>query len=420
MQISRLGKGEMNLSSIRTAPAALVLALAVLAAATADARAPRHRAAAGPPPAVELSQVRVLGNRPAPFLLDARAAELIDAHTGAVLYAYNEHVRTQPASLAKIMTFYLVLDALTSRRLTLDTPVLVSENAWRLSMDQEVSRMFIGVGQKVAVHDLLYGLMVSSGNDAAVALAEDLAGSSDAFAEQMNRKAAELGLAETHFANPDGLPVEGEYTTAADMVKLGRALLANHPEALTYTSAKEFTFDRIKQPNFNSLLFHDARVNGIKTGHVQEAGYHLVASASSDGIELISAVMGAPSAEKRMAETEKLLDWAFRTFVTYRPEWRRVVPPSMAVYQGVADLVAIAPAGVSEVTLGRGEEKRVSLAYLPSARHLIAPVAKGATVGELSVMVDNKPVAQLPVVTQAAVARGGFFKRLRDRIRLAL
>ena len=399
---------------------AMVLALAALPH-DAFARAARRRVeAAAPPSAAELSQVHVLGNRPAPFLLDAHAAVLIDARTGAVLYAWNERMRTQPASLAKIMTFYLVLDALQAHRLTLDTPVTVSESAWRLSMDSEVSRMFIGVGQKVAVHDLLYGLMVSSGNDAAVALAEDLAGSADAFAEQMNRKAAALGLSETHFANPDGLPAEGEYTTAADMVKLGRALLKNHPEALTYTSAKEFTFDRIKQPNFNALLFHDARVNGIKTGHVQEAGYHLVASASSNGLELISAVMGAPSAAKRMSETEKLLDWAFRTFETYKPDWHRVVPPSMAVYQGSEDAVAIAPEGEAEVTLGRGEDKRVSLAYLPAARRLIAPVAKGATVGELSVMVDGKAAAQLPVVTQAEVARGGLFKRLTDRIRMAL
>jgi serine-type D-Ala-D-Ala carboxypeptidase (penicillin-binding protein 5/6) len=408
--------------SALTASFAIALAAALLPYPALARTA--HRRAAAPaaeaPSVADLSQVHVLGNRPAPFLLDARAADLIDARTGAVLYAWNEHMRTQPASLAKIMTFYLVLDALQTKRLALDTPVTVSKAAWRLSMDTEVSRMFIGVGQKVPVHDLLYGLMVSSGNDAAVALAEELAGSSDAFAEMMNRKAAALGLAETHFANPDGLPAEGEYTTAADMVKLGRALLANHPEALTYTSAKEFTFDRITQPNFNALLFHDARVNGIKTGHVNEAGYHLVASASSNGMELISAVMGAPSATKRMTETEKLLDWAFRTFMTAKPDWHRVVPPAMAVYQGVADSVAIAPASETYVTLGRGQDKRVSLAYLPVARQLIAPVAKGAAVGELSVMVDNKEVVQLPVVTQAAVARGGFFKRLRDRIRLAL
>jgi serine-type D-Ala-D-Ala carboxypeptidase (penicillin-binding protein 5/6) len=416
----------VNTKSNRIASAAaLAIALAIaMLPRPANARVVHRRAAAAAaapaPSAADLSQVHVLGNRPAPFLLNARAAMLIDARTGAPLYAWNEHMRTQPASLAKIMTFYLVLDALQAKRLTLDTPVAVSETAWRLSMNDEVSRMFIGVGQKVAVHDLLYGLMVSSGNDAAVALAEDLAGSGDAFTEQMNRKAAEIGLSETHFTNPDGLPAENEYTTAADMVKLGRSLLANHPEAITYTSAKEFTFDRIKQPNFNHLLFHDARVNGIKTGHVNEAGYHLVASASSNGVNLISAVMGTPSEEKRMVETEKLLDWAFRTFITAKPDWHGVVPPSMAVYQGVEDSVAIAPAAEGSVTIGRGEEKRVSLAYLASARRLIAPVAKGAPVGELSLMVDNKPVAQLPVVTQAAVARGGFFKRLRDRIRMAL
>ncbi len=181
---------------------------------------PRHgrRASA---PAMPLNQIHVFGDRPAPFALDAHSAILIDAQSGDVLYAYNEHQRMQPASLAKMMTFYLTLEALRQKRITLDTQIPISEAAWRLSLNDSVSRMFLQVGQRVAVKDLLYGLMVSSGNDAAVALSEYLAGSSDAFADQMNKKAQELGLADTHFTNPDGLPTDDEYTTAADMVKLG-------------------------------------------------------------------------------------------------------------------------------------------------------------------------------------------------------
>jgi len=218
-------------------------------------------------PAVPLTAIHVLGDRPAPFALDAKAAMMIDADTGAVLYAFNEHQKMQPASLAKIMTFYLTLDALKAGKIAGATDVTISEKAWRLSMDDSVSRMFLGVGQKVGVNDLLYGLMVSSGNDAAVALAEYLGGSTDAFTQMMNDKAKEIGLKETHFDNPDGLPVEGEFTTAADMVALAHSLVQHHPESLKYTSTKECAFDKNKHPNFNTLLCNDKRVNWIKTGH---------------------------------------------------------------------------------------------------------------------------------------------------------
>ncbi len=210
---------------------------------------------------MNLSQIHVFGDRPAPFALDAKAAMMIDANTGAVLYAYDEHEKMQPASLAKIMTFYLTLDALNLHKIAPTTDVVISEKAWRLSMDDSVSRMFLGVGQKVPVNDLLYGLMVSSGNDAAVALAEYLGGSTDAFTQMMNDKAQKIGLAETHFDNPDGLPEEGEFTTAADMVALAHSLVRHHPESIGYTSANEFAFDKIRQPNFNSLLFYDKRAS---------------------------------------------------------------------------------------------------------------------------------------------------------------
>jgi serine-type D-Ala-D-Ala carboxypeptidase (penicillin-binding protein 5/6) len=372
------------------------------------------------PPTVPLSEIHVFGDRPAPFALEAKAAMLIDAHSGTALYAYNEHEKMQPASLAKMMTFYLTLQALAQKRISLDTPVTISEAAWRLSMNRSVSRMFLGVGQKVSVRNLLYGLMVSSGNDAAVALGEYLGGSTQAFTEQMNKKARELGLTETHFTNPDGLPVEGEYTTAADMVKLGRDLLHRFPNATAYTGTKEFTFDKIRQRNFNTLLFYDPRVDGIKTGHVEEAGYHLVASANANGMMLISAVMGTPSMEQRRLQTEKLIDWAFRTFTTVRPDWRKAVPASIRVYQGAEDAVDIAPASDCYVTVERGKQGQVAAVYAANARYLRAPVSRGETVGELSVTQDGKPVASIPVVTQAAVARGGFFKRMLDRVRLML
>jgi D-alanyl-D-alanine carboxypeptidase (penicillin-binding protein 5/6) len=362
-------------------------------------------------PAVPLTAIRVLGDRPAPFALDARAAYMIDADTGAVLYAYNEHEKMQPASLAKIMTFYLTLDALKAGKITPTTDVTISENAWRLSMNDTVSRMFLGVGQKVAVNDLLFGLMVSSGN---VALAEYLGTTTDGFTTMMNDKAGNIGLKETHFDNPDGLPEEGEFTTAADMVALAHSLVRHHPEALRYTSAKEFTFDKISQPNFNKLLLHDPRVNGIKTGHVDEAGYHLVASASSNGMNLLSAVLGAPSEARRVTESEKLIEWAFRTFVSYRPD-KKSVPAQIAVHDGVAETVAIGPNGDAAFTLGRGEETKVTVQFEPSVRYLEAPVQVGTPVGDLTVLLNGKPQATIPIVSKGVVERAGFFGRLRQK-----
>jgi D-alanyl-D-alanine carboxypeptidase (penicillin-binding protein 5/6) len=320
-----------------------------------------------------------------------------------------------------MMTFYLTLKGLKEQRLTLDTQVPISEAAWRLSLNDSVSRMFLQVGQKVAVRDLLYGLMVSSGNDAAVALAEYQAGSGDAFAIEMNQQAQALGLSETHFTNPDGLPTDDEYTTAWDMAHLGRAVITDFPEALEYTSAKEFTFDKIEQRNFNTLLFYDSRVDGIKTGHVQEAGYHLVASARTANLQLVSAVMGTPSMEKRRVETDKLLDWAFRTFVTVSPDWHKAAPSEIRVYQGDIEEVPIAPAGGTPYfTVGQGDENKVALTASLTQKALIAPLKKGTKVGELAVTIVGKPVSTVALVTQRDVQEGGMVHRAIDAVRLRL
>jgi serine-type D-Ala-D-Ala carboxypeptidase (penicillin-binding protein 5/6) len=381
------------------------------------------------PPIVPLGQIRAFDGIPAPFGLEAKSALMIDERTGAELYAFNEHEKMQPASLAKIMTFYLTLEAIHQNRIALDTQVNISEAAWRLSLNDSVSRMFLQVGQKVAVRDLLYGLMVSSGNDAAVALAEYLGGSSDAFAQQMNDKAQQLGLNETHFTNPDGLPSEGEYTTAADMVKLGRDLQTRFPDSITYTSAKDFTWqtvgpqgrlEKITQRNFDTLLLYDSHADGIKTGHVDEAGYHLVGSGHDGDMRLLSAVMGTVSMEKRRVETKQLFDWGFRTFNTVHPDWHKTVPASLPVYQGLAEKVAIAPAHDSYVTCLRGKENRVTASYIGNAKYLIAPIARGTVVGSMPVMQDGKEIAAIPVVAQAAVPRAGIFKRLKDKLRLML
>lgn len=381
------------------------------------------------PPVVPLSQIQTFGGMPAPFALEAKSALMIDELTGTQLYAFNEHEKMQPASLAKIMTFYLTLEAIHQNRITLDTQVNISEAAWRLSLNDTVSRMFLQVGQKVAVRDLLYGLMVSSGNDAAVALAEYLGGSSEAFAQQMNDKAKQLGLTETHFTNPDGLPTEGEYTTASDMVKLGRDLQSRFPDSITFTSAKDYTWaavgpegkiKNITQRNFDTLLFYDSRADGIKTGHVDEAGFHLVGSGHAGDMRLLSAVMGTTSMEKRRVETRQLFDWGFRTFNTVHPEWHKTVPASLPVYQGTEEKVSIAPATETYVTCQRGKENQVSASYIGNAKYLVAPVAKGAVAGSIAVMQGGKEIASIPVVAQSAVPAAGFFKRLKDKIRMKL
>jgi serine-type D-Ala-D-Ala carboxypeptidase (penicillin-binding protein 5/6) len=394
----------------------LIVLLAVPAAGLA-----RHFArATAPPPAEPLNLIRVLGSGPAPFALDARAAMLTEFHSGEVLYAYNEHVRMQPASLAKIMTFYITLEALQNGKLTLDTPVTISEKAWRLSINETVSKMFLEVGQQVPVKELLYGLMVSSGNDAAMALAEYLGGSEEGFVAMMNEHCQRLGLEETRFASPDGLPEPDQYTTASDMVKLGTLLLKRFPNALDFTSVKEFTFDKITQRNWNTLLLYDARVDGIKTGHVDEAGFHLVSTAHQDNVRLVSAVMGAPNAEKRRTETEKLLAWAFRSFVNVQPDWHSLAPASLPVYEGAAPSVALAPPDSMYITLPRGEEKNIKMSGGLDVSYLVAPVAKGTRVGYVTVRDDDRTLLSVPIQTRNEVARGGIFRVMADKLALLM
>jgi serine-type D-Ala-D-Ala carboxypeptidase (penicillin-binding protein 5/6) len=385
------------------------------------ASAARHHAMASAPPPIEpLNQIRVLGNNPAPFALDARSAMLTEFHSGVVLYAYNEHLRIQPASLAKIMTFYITLEALKNSKLTLDTSVNISEKAWRLSVDQTVSKMFLEVGQQVPVKQLLYGLMVSSGNDAAMALAEYLGGSEEGFVVMMNDYCHRLGLNETRFASPDGLPEPDQYTTASDMVKLATLVMKQFPNSLEYTSAKEFTFHQITQRNWNTLLLYDARVDGMKTGHVDEAGFHLVATAHADNMRLVSALMGAPNAEKRRTETEKLLAWAFRSFVNVTPDWRPLVPASLPVYEGVDSIVALAPPGPVTITLPKGDEKKIKLTGGLDVNYLVAPVPMGTKVGSLTVHEDDRTLLSVPIETQRGIDRGGLFRIAWGKLELLL
>ncbi len=244
----------------------------------------------------------------------ARNALILDYETGAVMLDKGADERMAPASMSKIMTAYLVYDALKKGKLSLDDMLPVSEKAWRT----QGSKMFVPLGGRVKVEDLIRGMIVQSGNDACIVLAEGLAGSEDAFVDMMNEKAKELGLKDSHFANVDGLPDPNEYMTARDLATLARHLIADFPEYYHYDSEKDFTYNGIKQGNRNPLLYKDLGVDGMKTGHTEEAGYCLTASAMRDGRRIIMVLAGLPTMKSRGTEGERLLEWAFREFNDYK------------------------------------------------------------------------------------------------------
>ena len=251
---------------------------------------------------------------PSPPQLAAAGYLLVDADTGHVIVEHNSKQRLPPASLTKIMTSYIASSVIKLGTLRLEEEVNISEKAWRM----EGSRMFIQEGTQVTVGDLLKGIIIQSGNDASVALAEHIAGAEDAFADVMNQQAQVLGMSDSHFMNATGLPDENHYTTASDLAKLTKALIVDYPEHYKLYSEKYFTFNDIRQPNRNQLLWRDKSVDGVKTGHTDAAGYCLVASAERDGMRLISVVMGTESEQARATESQKLLTYGFRYYETIR------------------------------------------------------------------------------------------------------
>jgi D-alanyl-D-alanine carboxypeptidase (penicillin-binding protein 5/6) len=355
---------------------------------------------------------------PPPPLEGVRAALLMDARSGQVLYALHGGDRVEPASLTKIMTFDLALDALSAGRVRPDTPVTVSRRAWDLARDPAVSRMFLQVGSQVPFRDLLYGLMVVSGADAAVAVAEELAGSEEAFVAQMNAKAREIGLADTHFANSHGLEAPDQYTTAYDVARLTRYVLQHHPESLAYTSVRSFTWNGIRQDNWNlTLLAADPRVNGFKTGHLAAAGYHVVATARQGQQSLIAVVLGAPSEEARTRDAEVLLDWGFTSWDSLHVDWRRYAPSFLPVYEGEASRVALSEPEDVWVSVPRGSEAGVAV----RARldwPVVAPVQRDQPLGWLTVVSAGRTLREVPLLAAAAVPRGGLLHVAWDAVRL--
>ena len=349
-------------------------------------------------------------NVPAPVLA-GKAWLLLDHGTGQVLTAHEPDTRIEPASLTKLMTAYVTFAALKAGTITLDQQVAVSEKAWR----QEGSRMFIEPRRPVTVEELIRGMIVQSGNDACVALAELVAGSEEAFAELMNREARRLGMQDTHFTNATGLPDEQLYTTVRDLSLLASAIVRDFPEYYPLYAEKEFTYNKITQPNRNRLLWMDGTVDGIKTGHTSSAGYCLVASAQRGPRRLISVVVGTESDTIRAQESLKLLNFGFQFFDTVQLYAAEQALSQFRIWKGQAKEVAVGFTSDFVMSLPKGQAEKIS-ATLTSQQPLVAPVQKGQAVGTMQLALDGRVLGEYPVVALQDVPLAGFFGRLWDAL----
>jgi len=350
---------------------------------------------------------------PAPPKVAASGWLLTDFHSGRVLAEENADQRLEPASLTKIMTAYVVFRELREGNLRLDDQVLVSEKAWRTPG----SRMFIEVGKKVSVENLIKGMLIQSGNDASVALAEQVAGSEDAFASLMNEQARRLGMLDTHFANSTGLPHEDHYTTPRDIAKVAAATIREFPEYYKWYKEKEFTFNDIRQHNRNKLLWRDSSVDGLKTGHTKTAGYCLVASAKKEQMRLISVVMGTKSERARAQESQTLLNYGFRFFETHRLYGAGEALRQVRVWKGDREQIALGLQQELYVTIPRRQYKNLQ-ASMTIDPQLMAPIGKGEKLGQVKVTLNGETVAQVPLVALQPVAEGGIVQRVKDTVLL--
>ncbi|MCP8464088.1 D-alanyl-D-alanine carboxypeptidase [Pseudomonas sp. ZM23] len=350
---------------------------------------------------------------PAAPQLAAKAWVLMDGASGNILVENAGDERLPPASLTKLMTAYIATKEIEGGRIAESDMVTVSEHAWRTGG----SRMFIKVGSQVSVSDLLHGIIIQSGNDASVALAEHIAGSEDAFADMMNTTAQKLGMTNSHFMDATGLPNPDHYSSAKDMAILARAIIYGEPTHYAIYAQKEFLWNNIKQPNRNLLLWRDKTVDGLKTGHTDEAGYCLVASAVRDGQRMIAVVFGTNSEQARAAETQKLLTYGFRFFESQTFYKKGAELTKAMVWKGADHEVK---AGLSEdltMTVPRGQLKQLQ-ANMVVEPNLMAPIQQGQVIGKVEVKLGDKVVRTSDLVALNAVEEGGFFRRIWDSIRL--
>jgi len=351
--------------------------------------------------------------KPTPPDIKARAYILQDFDSGKVLVEVNADESLEPASLTKMMTVYVTLAQLADGKFQMDDLVRISEKAWRMGG----SKMFIEVGKEVPVEDLLKGVIIQSGNDASVALAEFVAGDESAFANLMNQYALQLGMSNTHFVNASGLPHAEHYSTARDMANLAAALIRDFPVHYPLHAVRTYTWNNIKQYNRNPLLTRDDTVDGVKTGHTESAGYCLVASAKQDGMRLVSAVLGSKSEGSRLTETQALLRYGFRFFETNRLYEGGAAITKARVWQGESEELAL---GIGEdlyVTVPRGQVKKLDT-RISVEEQILAPVNAGQTLGGVRISLDGEAIAERPLIALNGVAVGGLWQRISDYVKL--
>ncbi|MEM1080277.1 MAG: D-alanyl-D-alanine carboxypeptidase family protein, partial [Pseudomonadota bacterium] len=350
---------------------------------------------------------------PAAPEVGATSFVLVDYHSDQVLASKEPELQVEPASITKLMTSYVVFRELASGNLNLSDQVLISEKAWRTPG----SRMFIEVDTSVTVEALLKGVIIQSGNDASVALAEHVAGSEAVFAQMMNAEAERLGMHGTQYENATGLPGEQHYTTAADVARLSTALIREFPDYYDWYSQLEFTYNDITQPNRNLLLRRDASVDGLKTGHTESAGYCLATSASRDGMRLISVVMGTASESARASASQALLNYGFRFFETFNLYAAGEELTRTRVWKGKSEDMGLGLSKSLMITLPRGRQDELSAELVVPDRPM-APFATGQSFGELQIRLDGSLIETRELVTLEAVERAGWWGRTTDSIGL--
>ncbi len=353
---------------------------------------------------------------PSPPQLAAKAWLLVDADSGAVLAENNADMPLPPASLTKMMTSYILAKEIDEGRVRKNDMVAISENAWSQNpLFAGSSLMWIEPGKDVSVEDLERGIIISSGNDATVAVAEHLAGSEAVFTEMMNAHAEKLGMVDTYYVNSHGLPHPDHVTTARDLATLAKAIINDHPDHYALYKEREFTYNGIRQYNRNTLLGEDPTVDGLKTGHTEAAGYCLVASAERRGMRLISVVMGTASEQSRKSQTRSLLNYGFRFFETSKLFEAMEELEKPRIWKGRQDQVSVGMQEAALVTLPRGK-KGLVVSTVEIDDQIVAPVAVGDPLGTVTVRLDGETVYRAPVVALEAVESGGFFSRLWDML----
>ena len=331
---------------------------------------------------------------------DAQSAVLMDGLTGQVLYEQNPHLRIPPASFVKVLTLYLVFDAIRAGQIKMDDMVTVSEKAWRT----QGSKMFIKVGERVKVEDLIKGVAIASGNDACIALAEHVSGSENVFVSKINEKAKLLGMQDSQFKNTHGMPADDQYTTTMDMAILARRYIEDHPEALTFHSTTEFEYNGIRQGNRNTLLQKNIGVDGLKTGHIEESGYHLAATAKRDSQRMIAIVMGCDKVRKRASGARSLLEYGFRNFSTVEAVKKGASFGPVKVKRGKLNQVTLTAVEEGRVTMEKGKENLISVnPDLP--KFVVAPIQKGQVLAKVLIQNEGKVVKQVNLISSSDIAK---------------